>query len=393
MRIAFVTGSRSDWGLVAPMLRAASTPGDLTPLLIVIGSHLSRRHGHSINAIRDAGWEPAVCVDSCEPDDSPASITRMTGRTIAALADALEQMAPDWVVVTGDRFDAFAAATAATTMAVPLAHVAGGETDLATNIDGNLRNAMTKLAALHFVAHDAAAERVLAMGEEQWRVHTVGLPSLDGFEKRAASAEALVAEGLVPPSPGGATPRPFILASYFPVTMLLVDSRRLLDVWLSALSRIDDHHKLIVTTNADLGADECERVIRDWAKGRSDVTVAASLDNALYLSALKHCDCYVGNSSSGVIESPVFGTPAVIVGARQEGRPRAANVLRLIQPSAESLAEAVIGQIERGRYPGIISPFGDGRASERICEILTGLRSRPDLMLKRLVAPAVEVPA
>ena len=393
MKIALVTGSRSDWGLVEPMLRAASARDDLTPLLIAIGSHFSRRHGHSIDAIRAAGWEPAACVDACEPSDSPASITRVTGRTIAALADTFEQTAPDWVVVTGDRFDAFAAATAATTMGVPLAHVAGGETDLATNIDGNLRNAMTKLAALHFVAHHAAAERVLAMGEEGWRVHTVGLPSLDGLENRTASAEALVAEGLVPPSPGGAGPRRFVLASYFPVTMQLAESRRMLDVWLSALSRIGDHHKLIVTTNADLGADECERIVRGWAKARSDVTVAASLDNALYLSALKHCDCYVGNSSSGVIESPVFGTPAVIVGARQEGRPRADNVVRLIQPSAESLAKAVAGQLEHGRYRVIVSPFGDGRASERICRTLTELRGRPDLMLKRLVSPAMEIPA
>lgn len=390
MRIALVTGSRSDWGLVEPLLRDASARRDLTPLLIVIGSHFSRRHGHSIDAIRSAGWQPAACIDAREPDDSPASITRTTGRTIAALADTFEQTAPDWVVVTGDRFDAFAAATAATTLAVPLAHVAGGETDLATNIDGNLRNAMTKLAALHFVAHDTAAERVLAMGEEPWRVHTVGLPALDGLENRTASAEALVADGLMPASPGGAAPRPFVLASYFPVTMQLGDSRRLLDVWLSALSRVDDHHKLIVTTNADLGADECERIIRAWAKGRSDVTVAASLDNALYLSALKHCDCYVGNSSSGVIESPVFGTPAVIVGSRQEGRPRADNVERLIQPSAESLAAAVTAQIEHGRYRAIVSPFGDGRASERICEALVELRRRTDLMLKRLMSPAME---
>ena len=164
MRIALITGSRSDWGLVEPMLRAASERDDLTPLLIVMGSHMSERHGRSIDSIRAAGWRPAACVDACEADDSPAAMTRITGRLIAGLADTLDEMAPDWVVVTGDRFDAFAAATAATTLAIPLAHVAGGATDLFTNYDGNLRNAMTKLAALHFVAHRTARQDVRAVG-------------------------------------------------------------------------------------------------------------------------------------------------------------------------------------------------------------------------------------
>ena len=393
MRIALITGSRSDWGLVEPMLRAASERDDLTPLLIVIGSHMSARHGRSIDAIRAAGWRPAACVDACETDDSPAAMTRITGRLIAGLADTLDEMAPDWVVVTGDRFDAFAAATAATTLAIPLAHVAGGETDLFTNYDGNLRNAMTKLAALHFVAHDTARERVLSMGEEEWRVHTVGLPSLDGLASRCAPAKDLVANRLVPRGADGVTPAAFVLGSYFPVTMQLGQSRRLLNVWLSALGRIENRHKLIVASNADCGADECEGRIRDWAAGRSDTTIAVSLDAPLYLSALKHCDCYVGNSSSGVIETPVFGTPAVMVGTRQEGRPRAANAVRLLEPSVETLAAAIAEQIDHGRFGDVVSPFGDGRASQRICDSLIELRERPDLMLKRLVSPVPEAVA
>jgi UDP-N-acetylglucosamine 2-epimerase len=175
--------------------------------------------------------------------------------------------------------------------------------------------------------------------------------------------------------------------------MQVAQSRRLFEVWLSGLSRIEGRHKLIVTSNADCGSDACEHRIRDWAAGRSDVTVAVSLDTPLYLSALAHCDCYVGNSSSGVIETPVFGTPAVMVGPRQEGRPRAANVLRLLEPTVETLSAAVAEQIDHGRFDDVVSPYGDGRASQRICDTLVELRSHPDLMLKRLVVSEAEVVA
>lgn len=387
MRICLVTGSRSEWGLIEPILRAARERPGLLPLLIVTGSHVSRRHGYTLEEVRAVGPEPAVVVDpgcgeselSASASEASSDVARMAARMVGGIGEALAALRPEWVVVAGDRFEAFAAAAAAALLARPLAHVGAGETDVATNLDGNLRNAITKLAAVSFVAHESARRRVLALGEEAWRVRVVGLPSLDRLEERCATREELLAAGLVPAG------RPFILGSYFPVTHQPEDSRRLLEVWLDALAGLDDLHKLIVVTNADAGADAYERRIRAWAAARRDVTLAASIPAPRYLAALKHAACYVGNSSSGVIEAPAFGTPAVIVGTRQQGRPKTDGVRELPDPSSAELRDAVRGALRGARPAAGRSLFGDGRAAPRICDALIELAGRPDLCVKRLV--------
>ncbi|MBU0637717.1 MAG: UDP-N-acetylglucosamine 2-epimerase (hydrolyzing) [Planctomycetes bacterium] len=381
MRLALVTGSRSEWRLVEPLLRAANASNDTQPLLFVTGTHLSTRHGRTVTQIRAAGWEPAACIDILEAEDTPLAVARATARAVDGFAEALVRHAPDWVVVSGDRYESFAAAVAVTMVGIPLAHVAGGETDVATNQDCNLRNAMTKLAQAHFVAHELARERVLALGEEPWRVCISGLPSLDRIETQCAARSDLARAELVPED------RRFVLVSYLPVTLRAAESLAQLDVLLAALAQVPEFHKLVILSNADAGGHEHDCRIAAWAADRTDVTSVAALEPALYLAALRHCACFVGNSSSGVIESPVFGTPVVIVGARQDGRPRADNVLDVADPTVSTLVAALKAQLAGGRYASGCSPFGDGCAAERICRELRALRSRPDLMTKRVVVP------
>ncbi|MBN2446088.1 MAG: UDP-N-acetylglucosamine 2-epimerase, partial [Phycisphaerae bacterium] len=293
---------------------------------------------------------------------------------------ALCEQRPAWVVVTGDRYESFGAAVAATMLGIPLAHVAGGETDVATNQDGNLRNAMTKLAQLHFVANDVAADRVRALGEEPWRVRVVGLPSLDNLLATPAERSLLEANSLAPPG------MPFVLVSFLPVTLHPVQSQQHLRILLEALSSIGGAHKLCVLSNADSGGDEHDALIRRWAAGRPDVSLSAALSAEQYTAALRHCACYVGNSSSGVIETPVFGTPSVIVGIRQSGRARAANIVDEMEPTVASLSLAIQRQIEHGPFANVRSPFGDGHAAQRICHSLAECADAEDLMSKHLVA-------
>ncbi len=383
LKLGFITGSRSEWPLIEPIFRAARERPDLDARLIVAGSHLSDRDGRSVDAIRAAGFEPDVCIEPNEARHAPCDIARATGRMLAGFADWFDVMTLDWVVVAGDRYEAFAAASAASILGLPIAHVAGGETDVATNYDGNLRNAITKLAHVHFVANRLAAARVLATGEEPWRVKPTGLPSLDGLDRRGVSRDELIDGGLIPED------GPFILASYFPVTMQPAESRRLLDVWLEALGLVEAH-KVIILANADAGADEYAAAIKAWAANRKDASLAASLPVSVYLGALREAACYAGNSSSGLIETPLLGTPAVMVGTRQQGRAAGANAVVLPNPTVEELAAAIREQVAHGPWPGRASPWGDGAASGRICEHLVVMRTNPDLLIKRIAGAQAE---
>jgi UDP-N-acetylglucosamine 2-epimerase len=222
---------------------------------------------------------------------------------------------------------------------------------------------------------------VRALGEEPWRIHVTGLPSLDGIEERAATRAELVAQGLIPQR------APFILASYFPVTMQAQESRQLLDMWLESLNRLDVH-KLIIRANADAGANDYAAAIDAWAEETKDATIVASLTPSLYLAALRETACYVGNSSCGLIEAPLLGTPVVMLGTRQEGRLAGPHAVVLRSPTVDELVAAVQAQVAHGPYRGLTSPWGDGAASGRICDALASMRSLPELLIKRLVHSA-----
>lgn len=380
MRIAFVTACRSEWTLIRPLLRAAAPQHDLSPRLLVTGPHLSARHGLTLDEIRAEGFTPDACVPALDQNahDRPIEFARAAARITLGLADALDTLAPRWLVLAGDRYEALAAATAATLLNIPIAHVGGGETDLATNCDGNIRNALTKLAHLHALSHDLAARRVRAMGEQEWRIRTVGLPSLDDLHRAAGRDE---------PRPPFLPERPFLLVSFLPVTLDPPRAAADLNVLLAALSRLEDLHKLVVLSNADVDGDQLDAAIRRWAADRRDATLVHNLPPDRYAAALRHARCYVGNSSSGVIETPVFGTPAVLVGQRQLGRPRAPNAVELPQPTPDPLVAAVRFQLAHGRYHDLPSPYGDGHAAPRVLAAIRELDGRRDLLFKRLVVP------
>lgn len=378
LRVVLITGSRSDWRCVKPVLEAAQADPEFEPRLIVTGTHLSSRHGFTADELPTA----ALRVPILDGPDEPLAIAAATGRGVERLANAIAAQRADWVVVVGDRYESFAGGLAATMLAIPLAHIGGGETDIATNQDCNLRNALTKLSQLHFVSHATAAERVRALGEEPWRVCVSGLPSLDDLHKHGRTWQDLAAAAPLDPA------RPFLLASFLPVTLRPAESQRHLSVLLGALDQLEAAQVLFVLSNGDATGDQHDAVVRAWASRRADAHLVSHLSCAVYAFALEHAACYVGNSSSGVIEAPLLGTPVVMVGSRQDGRPRAQNVRDEPNPSAASLATAIRVQLRHGRYSAGASPWGDGRAAARICARLKADRGKADLMSKRLVVSA-----
>lgn len=376
LHIAAITGGRADWGLLSMPLLAMRGDTAFAVSLVVTGQHLAPGEEASLAAIRDEGFDIAERVDIEVGDDSALGIARSTGLAVERLAAALGRLAPDLVLLLGDRYEILAAATAALFARVPVAHLCGGDITEGA-MDEAIRHAITKLSHLHFVTHKAAFDRVLQLGEDPARVHCVGSPGLDRIRRTPVMAreELLDSVGL------DRTARHLLLVTYHPVTLdddPLPEPREM----LAALATLKSDTAIIVTgSNADPGARGIDGLISAFVSARPSTVAVRTLGARRYFSAAAHADVVVGNSSSGLYEVPSFGTPTVDIGDRQKGRLRARSVIHCA--GERSAIRAAIDQAFKLDCTGVENPYGDGHASERIVGVLRGLRPPLDLVRKQ----------
>jgi UDP-hydrolysing UDP-N-acetyl-D-glucosamine 2-epimerase len=376
--IGVVSVSRSDYGHLCPVLRETQATPDLRLLLFVAGAHLTARFGRTVEVIEADGWPIAERIDTLEAEDSPEAIAVATGRGVDGFARAYARQRPDLVVVLGDRFEMLAAATAALPFALPVAHIHGGEESEGA-IDNQIRHAITKLAHVHFASAEPHARRIAQMGEEPWRIHTTGAPGLDRIRLTERLSRAAVAEALGLPLAG-----PWLVVTFHPVTLEYRDTDRHMDELLTALDKLEA--TLVVTyPGADTAGRAVIERIEEFAGRHANVRLARSLGDRLYLSLLEHADAMVGNSSSGLIEAPSFGLPAVNVGSRQAGRLRGANVID-VEPVRDEILRAIEAALApglRARLRAAPNPYGDGHAAPRIVRVLREVELGSRLVRKR----------
>jgi UDP-hydrolysing UDP-N-acetyl-D-glucosamine 2-epimerase len=378
--IGVVTVSRSDYGHLVPVLREISAASDLRLLLFVAGAHLSPRFGRTVGLVEADGWPITASIDLLEADDSPAGIAASMARGVDGFARAFTRQRPEVLVLLGDRFEMLAAAVAALPLVVPVAHIHGGEESEGA-IDNQMRHAITKLSHVHFASAEPHARRIARMGEEPWRIHVTGAPGLDRIRPSELMSRAEVAASLGLPQVG-----PWLVVTFHPVTLEYGATERHVDELLAALDNLEA--ALVLTYP---GADTAGRTIIDrieeFAGHHPNVRLGTSLGDRLYLSMLEHADAMVGNSSSGLIEAPSFGLPAVNIGSRQAGRLRGANVID-VEPERDDILRGIDSALTpglRARLRAMANPYGDGRASPRIVEVLGQLELTPRLVRKRFV--------
>src|SRR5882724_848955 len=378
--IGVVTVARSDYGHLVPLLEALrDTPG-ITLQLYVAGAHLSPRFGETVSAIEADGWPVSARVETTGASDAAVDVAAGTGAGVVGFARAFAAGRPDLVVLLGDRAEMLAAAVAALPLAIPVAHLHGGEVTEGA-IDEQARHAITKLAHLHFPAAEPYARRLRQMGEESWRVHCVGAPGLDRLPRRATLSRADLAARL-----GLPLRRPTMLVTFHPVTLEHADTARHVEELAGALSRVEGD--LVISYP---GADTAHRaVVERWtalAATRPGTRLAPSLGEDVYCSLLREADVMVGNSSSGIIEAASFGLPVVNIGSRQQGRLRGENVIDAghgRDEIATAISRALDPAFRRG-LAGMRNPYGDGAAAPRIVRILREVELGPRLARKRFV--------
>jgi len=375
--IAVVTSSRADYShLYWPLYDLKQHP-DVDLKLIVLGAHLSPQFGGTVSAIEKDGFSIAGQIECLLSSDTDVGMAKTLGVAVLGLADLLGQMRPDLLLLIADRYEMLAPAAVALTLRIPIAHIEGGEVSEGA-IDDAVRNALTKMSHIHFTSTEGARARVIAMGEEPWRVHRAGAPSLDHLRRSQLLSRNQLEDDL-----GLDLQRPTAVVAYHPVTMLR-DTTEEADALFAALRQMD-MQILFCFPNSDAGSYSLMERTRSFISDYGDARIFVNLEAVTYWSLLRQVTLLVGNSSSGIMEAASLALPVVNVGFRQKGRERAGNVL-----DAEPEAKSILARIEeargprfRGRLADLVNPYGDGLAAEKIVQVLTTTRVSAELLVKR----------
>jgi UDP-hydrolysing UDP-N-acetyl-D-glucosamine 2-epimerase len=369
--IAIITTSRADYSLLYWPLRDLAAHPDLDLKIIALGPHLSPEFGCTVQEIEKDGFCVDARIECLLSSDSDVGMAKTIGVAILSLADHLGRLRPDLLVLTADRYEMLAPASVALALRIPIAHIEGGEISEGA-IDDAVRNALTKLSHIHFTSTAQARARVIAMGEEEWRVHRVGAPALDHL-KRSPLLNREDLEARL----GIRFARPTTLITFHPTTIAR-DTNREADALFRSAQALPGQ-LLFCYPNADAGS----RALIERMKELSQVFV--NLNPITYWSLLQHVDLLLGNSSSGIIEAASFALPVVNVGIRQRGRERGRNVLDA-EPTVDSILDRVaVAQSDsfRQSLKGIQNIYGDGEASGRILKVLASTPLGEELLIKR----------
>jgi UDP-N-acetylglucosamine 2-epimerase (non-hydrolysing) len=377
-QIAVVTGSRADYGIYTPILRALRNEPSVAVFLLVTGAHLSKEFGLTVHAIEADGFEIAERIDMAVGPDTPEAIARSTALALGGFASAFARRRPDLLVVLGDRLEMLAAAAASLPFTIPVAHIHGGEATEGA-IDDAVRHAVTKLSHLHFVALEAYADRIIQMGESPWRVTVSGAPGLDHLNDFTP-----LSRGELERDCGVLVTDSTLIVTYHPVTLEYEQTARQMTELLAALREVGAP-VVFTFPNADTSSRTVIDAVRWYVSQAPDAQLTASLGTRGYLSLMSHAAAMVGNSSSGILEAASFRLPVVNIGTRQQGRVRGKNVLDVGYTRAEIAAaiRTALGREFRASLSDLVNPYGDGRAAERIVARLRSVELGDALLRKR----------
>jgi len=378
-KICVVTGTRAEYGLLYWLMKEIQSDPDLTLQIVVTGMHLTPEFGLTYRQIEEDGFLIDERVEMLLSSDTPVGITKSIGLGVIGFADALDRLKPNILVVLGDRYEIFAAAQAAMTARIPIAHIHGGETTEGA-IDEAMRHAITKMSHLHFTAAEPYRQRVIQLGESPERVFNCGTPGLDNIEKLSLLDKPALEKAL-----DFSLGECFFLVTYHPVTLAGDGLEGAVDELFHALDRFPEAKLLFTGANADAAGRIINQKIGEYVAARPlRARFFNSLGQRLYLSALSVTDVVVGNSSSGLLEAPALKKPAVNLGDRQKGRLRADSVIDCEENEAE-IIQAIqrgLSQEFKGRLEGMRPPYGGSGVSARIKERLKG-ETLEGILMKR----------
>lgn len=366
MRLCVVTGTRAEYGLLYWLMKEIQADPDLQLQLIVTGMHLSPEFGLTHKEI-EKEFTIDKKIEMLLSSDTGIGISKSIGLAQISFAEAFAELAPDLIIVLGDRYEIFAAASAAMIARIPIAHLHGGETTEGA-FDEAIRHSITKMSHLHFTANDEYRKRVIQLGEHPDRVFNVGgmgveniqrLPLLGQSEFEASIDFKLADNNL--------------LITFHPVTLEDATAEAQFSELLAALDPLKETHLIFTKANSDTAGRIINQMIDEYVHANPHKAVAfTSLGQLRYLSALQYVDAMVGNSSSGLAEAPSFKIGTINIGDRQKGRLKASSVIDC-EPTRTAITQA-LSTLYCDEFQASLlqvkNPYGEGCPSSRIVDTI-----------------------
>jgi len=369
-KVCIVTSTRADYGLLQGVMAEVRANLAMKLQLAVTGTHLSPEFGMTVNQIEADGFTIDAKVEMLLSSDTAVGIAKSMSLTTAGFADAFARLRPDILVLLGDRYEILAVAQAALVARIPIAHIHGGETTEGA-FDEAIRHAITKMAQWHFVAAEPYRKRVVQMGEAPERVLVSGAPGLDHINRTA-----LLDSNALSASLGMPLGEPLFLVTYHPATLGGMDPLAAQAELLAALDAFPQASVIYTLPNADPAGRGMAQQALAWCEANAHRARAfQSLGQHRYLSAMALADITIGNSSSGLIETPALKRATVNIGTRQAGRLKAGSVIDAAE-SRDGIVQAVTMALSpafRRSLPSTVSLYGQGDAGKQIATALAGV--------------------
>jgi len=366
-KICVITGTRAEYGLLYWLMKEIEAHPELELQLIVTGMHLSPEFGLTYKEV-EKDFTITKKIEMLLSSDTTVGISKSMGLAQISFGESFEELKPDLVILLGDRYEIFSAASAALIARVPIAHLHGGERSEGA-FDESIRHSITKMAHLHFTAAKEYRHRVIQLGEHPERVFTVGGMGIENIKRLK-----LLSKNDFEQSINFTLNKKNILVTFHPVTLENDTAQEQFQSLLDVIDTLEDTHIIFTKANSDTNGRIINQMIDNYTSKNSSKAIGfASLGQLYFLSALQYMDAVVGNSSSGLIEAPSFKIATINIGDRQKGRLKAASVIDC-QPEQKSLLDA-FRKLESIEYKEIlkmvVNPYGDGEASRKIINILT----------------------
>ena len=390
-KIAIFTGNRAEYGLQVPILKAIEKNPDLQYFLIVSGAHLDPDFGATIKEIKEDGFSIYKSINLDRSEDNLISTANAIGQGVIEITKIIEKLKPDIFLVYADRYETFAAAIASSQTNTVTAHVEGGDITQGGALDDNVRHAITKLSHIHFTTNAQATRIILAMGEEEWRVHTVGYPGID-----LVNLKDFIKEENIKKEIDINIMQPIIIYTQHSVSNKYELAKNQLEPSLKAMERlvVNKNVQCILTyPNNDAGGKNIFLTLEKFAKQNKGINLYQSLGRKLYWGLLNLAKnpnnriACVGNSSSGIKETPAFGCPVVNIGTRQLGRLKGDNVIDCDYKEMDiynSINKCLFDDEFRKHCRECSNPYGLGDAGEKIADILSKTKINDKLLTKKM---------
>ncbi|QAA31666.1 UDP-N-acetylglucosamine 2-epimerase [Clostridium manihotivorum] len=381
MKVLAITGIRSEYFILQPILEEVQSRENVELKLIVTGTHLSAVHGNTYKIIENDGFN-IIKLESLLSSDSLEGRCKSIGIQMMGLTDIVVREKPDWLLVLGDREESISTATVGTYLNIPVAHVCGGDR-VVGNIDDSIRHAVTKLAHLHFPTTEENGERILKMGEEPWRVNVVGNPSLDSIRKQPDLSYEYINNKL---GINIKEDEPFILLIKHPLSSEISEAAEQMRVTLEAVSELG-YETVITYPNSDAGGFEMIGVINEFVQKYDFINAFKTIPKDLFTNLQRKAALLLGNSSSGLLEAPFLKLPVVNVGNRQKQRQHSENII-FVTHDKEQIKKAIETAIRDEEFISVCqncsNPYGDGYSAKRIVDTLFNTEINQRLLNKQI---------